>query len=71
MDTKRQGFDTKVYGEPARVVQQPKKAAGFHDLHLMLLEYVKPWGGEVVSTMLTGKDGRTRGMEVTIKFTAV
>ena len=54
--------------EPVKVV---KKAAGFHDMHLMLVEYVKPWGGEVVSIQLTGKDGRNRGMEVTIKFMAV
>ena len=59
------------YNEPAKVVSLPKKAAGFHDIHLMILDFVKPWGGEVVSTMLTGKDGRNRGMEVTVKFTGI
>ena len=64
-------MDTKHgYNQPAKVVSMPK-AAGFHDLHKMLVDFVKPWGGEVVSVMLTGKDGRNRGMEVTVKFTGV
>ena len=28
------------YNEPAKVVSLPKKAAGFHDIHLMILDFV-------------------------------
>jgi hypothetical protein len=68
MDMKHGYKQTQITAAP---VLQPKKAMTFHDLHLMIVEYVKPWGGEVISTQLTGKDGRNRGTEITIKFTAV